>query len=145
MKLKKTKLGSGILTDVLNVSIFTAHHRRIVVARRNRRLLLQLLALGGFGFVKTVINCFRLPTQRAPLVGLKPEEPRSKSADRELQNPTPFAIFAKAKKEDSFFNESLKNTIIFATMRHQKSQLCIYSLNISVVLRECLIFKGIIT
>ena len=38
---------------------------------------------------------------------------------------------------------SLKNTIIFATMRHQKSQLCIYSLNIGVVLRECLFFKGL--
>ena len=39
----------------------------------------------------------------------------------------------------------MKNTIIFATMRHQKSQLCIYSLNIVVVLREYSLFKGIIT
>ena len=62
--------GSGILTDVLNVSIFTAHHRRIVVARRNRRLLLQLLALGGFTSLKTTLSCFELATQRAPLVGL---------------------------------------------------------------------------
>ena len=88
MKLKKIKLESGILTDVLNVSIFTALHRRIVVARRNRRLLLQLLALGGFTSLKTTLSCFELATQRAPLVGLQPEEPRSKSADRELQNPT---------------------------------------------------------
>ena len=54
-------------------------------------------------------------------------------------------FFAQGKKRRLVFNESLKNTIIFATMRHQKSQLCIYSLNISMVLRECLIFKGIIT
>jgi len=33
--------------------------RRIVAARRNRRLLLRLLAL-GFRSVKTVINCFSL-------------------------------------------------------------------------------------
>ena len=49
------------------VGFFIALHRRIVVARRNRRLLLQLLALGGFSFAKT---CHRhlfacLPTPSA--------------------------------------------------------------------------------
>ena len=39
-----------------------ALHRRIVVARRSTGSLLQLLALGGFAAVKTVINCFYLAT-----------------------------------------------------------------------------------
>ena len=48
-----------------------ALHRHIVVACRSTGSLLQLLALGGFAAVKTVINCFYLATLQPQVCHLR--------------------------------------------------------------------------
>ena len=59
---KAITLPSIKLARVIPRELKVPHHRRIVVDRRAIALL-RLLALGGFGFAKTVINCFRSPTR----------------------------------------------------------------------------------
>ncbi len=49
-------------SEVASDGTCPALHRRIVAARRSAHSLLRLLALGGFGFAKTIFNRFRLPT-----------------------------------------------------------------------------------